>query len=41
MPEKGSEYASGCKYEKILNIPGFYMYQVSAYARVTGGSEYA
>ena len=38
---QGSEYVSGCNYGKILNIPGFQVYQVSAYASVTQGFEYA
>ena len=38
---KGSEYASGCCYGRVLNIPGFQVYQGSAYATVVQGSKYA
>ena len=38
---QNSEYASGCNYGRVLNIPGFRVYQVSAYARVAQGSECA
>ena len=31
---------SGCNYERVLNISGFRVYQVSAYASVSQGSEY-
>ena len=27
----GSEYESGYNYEKVMNFPGFQVYQVSAY----------
>ena len=36
-----SEYMSGIKYVRILIFPGFPIFQVSSYARVTQGSEYA
>ena len=29
-----SEYAPGCNYGKVLNIPGFLVCQVSAYASI-------
>ena len=35
-----SEYASGFNYESLLNIPGFRVCQVSAYASVAQGSKY-
>ena len=38
---QGSEYASGCIYERVLNILGFQVCQVSAYTSVAQGSEYA
>ena len=38
---RGSEYASGCNYRRVLNIPGFRVCQVSAYASLAQGSEYA
>ena len=38
---QGSEYASGCNYARVLNIPGFRVCQASAYARVAQGSKYA
>ena len=38
---QGSEYASGCIYEKALNILGFQVCQNSAYTSVAQGSEYA
>ena len=34
------EYVLGCYYERVLNIPGFWICQVSAYASVTQASEY-
>ena len=37
----GSEYASGCNYGRVLNIPGFQVCQISAYATVAQGPEYA
>ena len=37
---QGAEYASGCNYGRVLNIPGFRVCQVSAYASVAQGSEY-
>ena len=37
---KGSKYASGCNYVRVLNIPGFRLCQISAYASVAQGSEY-
>ena len=30
----------GCSYGRVLNIPGFRVYHVSAYASVAQGSEY-
>ena len=38
---QGSEYVSGCNYGRVLNILGIRAPQVSAYASVTQGSEYA
>ena len=40
---QGSEFVLGCNYGKVLNIPspGFRVCQVSAYASVAQGSEYA
>ena len=37
---QGSEYASGCNYVRVLNIPGFRVCQVSAHASAAQGSEY-
>ena len=37
----GSEYMLGYNYGRVLNILGFPVCQVSAYARVAQGSEYA
>ena len=31
---QGSEFAWGCNYGRVLNIPGFQVCQVSAYASV-------
>ena len=36
----GSEYMSGYNYGRVLNILGFRVCQVSAYASVAQGSEY-
>ena len=36
----GSEYALGCSYGRVLNIPGLRVCQVSAYASVAQGSKY-
>ena len=36
-----TEYGSGCNYERVLNIPELQVCQVSAYAIVAQGSEYA
>ena len=36
-----SEYASGCNYGRVLNIPGFRICQVSAYVSLTKSFEYA
>ena len=36
-----SEYVSGCNYGRVMSIPGFRVCQVSAYASVLQGSEYA
>ena len=36
---QGSEYALGCNYLRVLNIPGFRVCQVSAYANVPQGFE--
>ena len=44
---QGSENASGSEYQKVLNmslvldVPEFWIYQGSEYARVTQGLEYA
>ena len=38
---QGSEYVSGCNHGRVLNILGIPVRQVSAYASVTQGSEYA
>ena len=38
---QGSEYALWCNYGRVLNIPGFRVCQVSAYASVVEGCEYA
>ena len=38
---QGSEYSLGCSYIRVLNIPGFQVCQVCAYANVAEGSEYA
>ena len=38
---QGSEYMLWYNNEKVLNIPGFQVCQVSAYASVAQGSEYA
>ena len=38
---QGSEYELGCNYGRVLNIPWFQVYQVSAYASIAQGSEYA
>ena len=37
---EGSEYVSRSNYGRVLNIPGFWACQVSAYARIAKGSEY-
>ena len=37
---QGSKYTSECSYGRVLNIPGFWLCQVSAYASITEGSEY-
>ena len=41
MRWQGSEYVLGCDHGRALNIPGFRVCQVSAYASVSQGSEYA
>ena len=38
---QGSEYPLGCNYGRVLNIPGFRVCQVSAYASVEQGSKYS
>ena len=38
---QGSEYLLGCNYRRVLNITRFRVCQVSAYASVAQGSEYA
>ena len=38
---QGPEYVSECTYRGVMNFPGFRIWQVSAYASVTQGSEYA
>ena len=38
---EGSEYALGSNYARVLNISTFRVCQVSAYARIAEGSEYA
>ena len=38
---QGSECVSGCNYASVLNTPGSQVFQVSAYASVAQGSEYA
>ena len=38
---QGSEYVSGSDYRRVLNIPGFWVCWVLAYARVAQDSEYA
>ena len=38
---QGSEYMSGYNYGRVLHIPGFRVCQVSTYASVAQGSEYA
>ena len=37
---QGCEYVSGYKYGRVLNIPGFQVCQVFAYASIIQGSEY-
>ena len=37
---QGSEYASRYNYGRIPNIPGFRMYQLSVYAKITQGHEH-
>ena len=37
----GSEYARGCNFGRVLSITRFLVCQVSVYARVAQGSEYA
>ena len=37
---QGSEYAPGCNYGRVLNIPRFRLCQVSTYASVAQGSEF-
>ena len=37
---QGSEYASGCNYGRVLNIPGLRACQVFMYVSVAQGSEY-
>ena len=37
---QGYEYESGCNYGRVLNIPGFRVCQVSAYASGVQGFEY-
>ena len=37
---KVSEYALGCNYGCVLNIPGFQVYQVSSYTSFARGSAY-
>ena len=37
---QGSEYALKCSYGRDLNIPGFQVCQISAYANVVEDSEY-
>ena len=39
--KQDSEYASGSKYAKLLNIAKFWIWQGSQYASVTRRSEYA
>ena len=41
LHKQGSEYASGPKYAKILNMAKFRTWQGSQYANVTQRSEYA
>ena len=38
---QGSEYVSGSDYRRVLNIPGFWVCWVLAYASVAQDSEYA
>ena len=38
---QGSEYAWEYNYEKIINIPGFWLCQVSIYVSVAWGFEFA
>ena len=38
---QGSEYASGYNYGRVLNIPGFWVCQISAFANDAQGFEYA
>ena len=38
---QGPEYVSECTYRGVMNFPGFRIWQVSAYASVTQGSECA
>ena len=38
---QGSENTLGCNYGRVLNIPGFQICQLSAYANVAQRSEYA
>ena len=37
---QGFEYASGSKYARVLDMPGFSLFRVSEYALVSCGSEY-
>ena len=37
---QGFEYASGSNYGRVLNIPGFWVRQASAYVSVAQASEY-
>ena len=37
---QSSEYARICNYERVLNVPEFQVFKISAYARVAQGSEY-
>ena len=41
LKREGSEYTSRCDYGGALNIPGFRVCQVYAYAGVAQGTEYS
>ena len=41
LKRQGSGYSPVCSYGRVLNIPGFRVYQVFAYASIAQSSEYS